>query len=77
MKIIDFKHLSTVGETYWQHLNWCLYSTLVFIVMIPLAFLHGLFPFLFSNLPDKVMISYLRNFKNRRINTGQEERRPE
>jgi hypothetical protein len=74
MKVIDIKHLSQVGETYWQHLSWCLYSTLVFVVMIPLAILHGLFPFLFANVPDKIMISYLQNFKNRRIKTGQEER---
>lgn len=77
MSILNTKHLLQVNETYWQHLNWCLYSVFIFIIMIPLALIHGIFPFLFSNLPDKVMISYLRNFKKRRIQTGQEERTPE
>lgn len=77
MKIFDFSHLNTVGETYWQHLRWCLYSTGVFVVMIFLAVAHGIFPFLFANLPDRVMISYLRNFRKRRYETGQAERLPE
>ena len=76
MKLIQLNHLSTVGESYWQHLWWCLYSTFIFIIMIPLAIIHGFFPFLLANVPDKVMAKYLANFKARRVNTGQEERNP-
>ena len=38
--------------------------------------MHGVFPFLLANVPDKVMAKYLANFKARRVNTGQEERNP-
>jgi hypothetical protein len=77
MKIVDFNHLTIVDESYWQHLKWCLYSTYVFFIMIFLALIHGFFPFLLSNVPDRVMITYLRKFKERRVDTGQEERLPE
>ena len=76
MKIIDLKHLPTVGETYWQHLHWCLYSTLIFIIMIPIALIHGFFPIVLANLPDRIMADYLRNFKKRRVATGQAEKYP-
>ena len=46
--MIDFKHLSTVGESYTQHLQWCLYSVYIYIIMIPIALIHGLFPFLLA-----------------------------
>ena len=68
--MIDFKHLSTVGETYTRHLQWCLYSVYIYIIMIPIALIHGLFPFLLANVPDKIMASYFAKFKERRIRTG-------
>lgn len=75
--MINLNHLKDVDENYWQHLRWCVYSVAIFILMIPLALIHGVFPFLLSNVPDRVMISYLRAFKNRRVITGQEKRLPE
>ncbi len=69
--MIDFKHLSTVGESYTQHLQWCLYSVYIYIIMIPIALIHGLFPFLLANVPDKIMAGYFAKFKERRIRTGQ------
>jgi len=77
MKIIDVYHLSNVGESYWQHLKWCAYSTVIFSIMLVLAIIHGIFPFLLADIPDKVMINYVKNFKLRRVVTGQEERNPE
>ena len=41
--------------------------------MIPIALIHGFFPFLLANLPDRIMARYLNNFKKRRMATGQEE----
>ena len=76
MKLIELKHLSIVEESYWQHLWWCLYSTYIFIIMIPLALIHGFFPFLLANVPDKVLARYLSNFKARRVRTGQEANNP-
>lgn len=72
--MIEFKHLSIVGENYFQHLRWCLYSTWIFFIMIPIALLHGLFPFFLANVPDRIMANYLKNFKERRSVTGQAER---
>ena len=71
-KLINFNHLSDVKESYWQHLHWCLYSTYIFIIMIPIAIIHGLFPMLLANVPDNIMVNYLKTFKNRRVPTGQE-----
>jgi len=45
--------------------------------MLVLAIIHGIFPFLLADIPDKVMINYVKNFKLRRVVTGQEERNPE
>ena len=73
MKLIELKHLSIVGESYWKHLWWCLYSTWTYLIMIPIALIHGFFPFLLANLPDRIMARYLNNFKKRRMATGQEE----
>tara|TARA_B100000941_G_scaffold283954_1_gene254129 strand:+ start:862 stop:1008 length:147 start_codon:yes stop_codon:yes gene_type:complete len=42
--------------------------------MIPIALIHGFFPILLANVPDKIMARYLNNFKKRRMATGQEER---
>tara|TARA_Y100001980_G_C14453296_1_gene236746 strand:+ start:456 stop:584 length:129 start_codon:yes stop_codon:yes gene_type:complete len=39
--------------------------------MIPIALIHGLFPFLLANVPDKIMAGYFAKFKERRIRTGQ------
>lgn len=72
--MIDLKHLSTVGETYWQHLRWCLYSVYIYMIMIPIALIHGLFPFLLANVPDKIMADYFAKFKARRTMTGQADR---
>jgi hypothetical protein len=40
--------------------------------MIPIAIIHGLFPMLLANVPDNIMVNYLKTFKNRRVPTGQE-----
>jgi len=77
MARINFSHLKEVGETYWQHLSWCLYSIWTFGILIPIAFIHGLFPFLLSNVPDRILVDYNRKFKERRERTGQSERYPE
>jgi hypothetical protein len=75
--MIEHNHLTRVGETYWQHLSWCLYSAVVFAVLIPIALIHGVFPFLLANVPDRIMTEYVRQFRARRVRTGQEESNPE
>ena len=75
-RVLDFQHLSIVGECYWKHLHWCLYSTLVYSIMIPIALIHGFFPMLLANVPDNIMAHYYKKFNDRRTTTGQAERNP-
>lgn len=77
MKVIDFRHLKVVGESYWQHLSWCMYASSVFVLMIILSVIHGLFPFLLANTPDKVLVNFINKFRERRERTGQAQRYPE
>jgi len=77
MKLVDFSHLKTVGETYWQHFSWCVYAVATFVYMIVLSTIHGIFPFLIPNYPDRVMVRFLEKFKSRRVRTGQADRLPE
>ena len=77
MKLIDFNHTASVGETYWQHFTWCAYATMTFVVMIFLSIVHGLFPFLLANVPDRVLVNFMNKFRSRRIRTGQADRYPE
>lgn len=75
--VFDWNHTKNVGETYWQHLHWCLYSTMIFIILIPVALIHGFFPFLLPDAPDTIVIKWTRKFRERRERTGQADRRPE
>ena len=77
MKTIDPDHLDTVGETYWQHLRWAWGSALVFALLVPLALLHGLMPWLFPGWPDRVLVKYIDRFRARRQRTGQAQQFPE
>ena len=70
------QQLSIVGESYGQHLHWCLYSISVYAIMIPIALIHGFFPMLLANVPDDIMKQYLKKFDDRRTTTGQAERNP-
>lgn len=77
MKLIDRHHLKTVGETYWQHLRWAWGSALVFALLVPLAIVHGLLPWLFAGWPDRVLVKYIDRFRARRVRTGQAQQHPE
>ena len=75
--IFDINHTKKVGETYWQHFTWCMYSAKIFAILLPLAIIHGIFPFLFPNKPDEIVIKWLAHFRHRRQLTGQADLRPE
>jgi hypothetical protein len=77
LKLFDPAHLRTVGETYWQHLQWAWGSALVFALLVPLALLHGLMPWLLSGWPDRVLVKYIERFRARRQRTGQAQQFPE
>ena len=75
--MIDFDHTKKVGETYWEHAKWSLSAGLFFLLMVPIAIIHGIFPFLLAGVPDKMMLNWLRKFRERRTRTGQAEEFPE
>ena len=71
MKLFDFKHLSTVKETYWQHLAWALYSVGTNLYVAIITLIHGLLPFVLANYPDRILVKYIERFQARRRRTGQ------
>jgi hypothetical protein len=77
MKLIDFNHTKAVGETYLQHLWWCIYATMFYMIMIVLSVIHGFFPFLLPNVPDRMLVNFINKFRERRTRTGQAAAYPE
>ena len=77
LKLFDISHLKTVGESYWQHLRFAWGSALFFTLMVPLALVHGLLPWLFPSWPDRALVKYINRFRARRQRTGQADQYPE
>lgn len=75
--VFDWRHLKTVNETYWQHLSWVLYSTVMLLAIAVVGFIHGVFPFLFPEAPDALAVRWNKKFRERRERTGQSNTRPE
>jgi hypothetical protein len=66
MKIINFKHLSQVEETYSQHWKFSVWAGIFLCYLGLLSLIHGFFPFLFSRYPDYIFRNFLEKSKNRR-----------
>lgn len=75
--IFDWNHTKNVKETYWEHFTWCMYSTMMFAIILPVGFIHGIFPFLLPEAPDALVVKWTRKFRERRQRTGQAGSRPE
>lgn len=75
--VFDWNHLKNVNETYWQHLSWVLYSTVMLTTITVVGFIHGIFPFLLPEAPDALVVKWNQKFRERRERTGQAEWRPE
>ena len=52
------------------------YIAFIFAILIPIGLIHGFFPIILANVPDNIMLKYVKKFKDRRIKTGQEESNP-
>lgn len=52
------QHLSSVGESYWQHAEFALRFGLVLVLAGMAAIIHALFPFLFEKTASEA-VSYL------------------
>ena len=75
--VFDCNHTKNVKETYWEHFTWCMYSSMMFAIILPVGFIHGLFPFLLPEAPDALVVKWTRKFRERRERTGQAGWRPE
>jgi len=69
--MINFKHLSEVEESYIAHLKFALWAGSVLTVLGIVSIIHGLMPFLFSRLPDRIYRYFLARSAERinRVNT--------
>lgn len=65
MRMINFKHLSEVEETYFAHFKFAIWAgfTLIFLGLI--SIIHGIMPFLFSRVPDKIFKYFLKHSNER------------
>lgn len=73
----DWNHTKNVNETYWEHLGWCIKAFFHLGSVAIVGLLHGIFPFLFADTPDKMILPWVEKFRARRKRTGQAEKRPE
>jgi len=63
--MINFKHLSQVEETYFEHFKFALWAGLTLILLGIVSIIHAAFPFLLSRVPDKIFRYFLKNSQHR------------
>ena len=72
----DPNHTKNVGETYREHGMWCLKAFVKLQAVAWVGLMHGIFPFLFADTPDKMIAPWVAKFIRRRERTGQQRARP-
>jgi len=65
MKIFNFKHLTQVEETYFQHLKFGIWAGIVLLTLGIISTIHALFPFFLSRWPDRLYRYFVRNSSTR------------
>ena len=69
--IIDMNHLSKVNSSYWTHLRYGMYFSLLSIVAGLIGIVHTLLPFLFPLLPIQIIRHIQLEFaRETHINNG-------
>lgn len=63
--MINFKHLQQVEESYFEHLKFSLWAGFILIILGIVSVIHGIFPFLFSRVPDKIFNYFLKHSSER------------
>jgi len=63
--MINFKHLTQVEETYFQHLKFALWAGVVLSALGVVSIVHAIFPFFLSRLPDNIFRYFLKNSQQR------------
>lgn len=69
---VDFNHLKTVDETYFQHFIWIMWANFMYIILLIGGTIHAIFPFLLAEWGDKTLSKLVDSFKARRKRTGRE-----
>lgn len=64
--IINFRHLSQVEESYFQHLKFALWAGSVLVFLGIVSIFHAVFPFLFDRVPDRIFKYFLKK-SNKRV----------
>lgn len=82
MKLKEFigyrpTHCKDVGETYFEHLWWTIRAFVWLTAVAIIGLIHGIFPFIFADTPDRLILPWVEKFRARRVRTGQAARRPE
>lgn len=52
--MINFKHLSQVEESYFDHFRFAAWAGLVFLVLGTVSLIHAVFPWVFARTPDRI-----------------------
>jgi len=67
MKLFNIYHLKQVEETYWQHLKFGIWASVVLFAISVISFVHSFFPFFAARVPDK-LYQYFVNRSKERLN---------
>lgn len=71
-KIINFSHLSEVGETYFEHLVFNLWITCSVTVLALVSLIHAVFPFLLSRWPHAISKYIFKKSLSRTMTVGRQ-----
>lgn len=65
MKLLNFKHLSQVEETYWQHLRFAGWAGFYLVYLGIVSIVHGIVPWLCARYPDQLFRDFLIKSQSR------------
>jgi hypothetical protein len=65
MSLFNKDHLSEVEETYIEHFKFAFWAAGTLFLLSIISFIHAIFPFLFSRMPDKIYRYFQRKSKER------------
>jgi hypothetical protein len=71
-KLINFKHLKEVNETYYEHLVFNLWITASVTVLALVSLIHAFFPFLMSRWPHAISKYIFKKSLSRTMTVGRE-----
>jgi hypothetical protein len=64
-KILNFRHLQQVEETYLQHLKFGIWAGLVLLTLGIISIIHSVLPFLLVRFPDTLYRYFVKHSQKR------------